>query len=189
MNTSTQPSKEVSPGHLHLLCGKMASGKSTLAQTIGEQASAIRLEEDDLLAELYPSEISDIPSYVRCSKRIKSALRAHLVQLLQKGVSVVLDFPSNTREQRRWLLKLALDAGADHTLHYLERTDQQCLAQLERRRALRPERQETDTPDMFHAITKFFEPPTPSEGFSIMIHRTETSGLTNEQRPSDPPRN
>ncbi|MFK7965224.1 MAG: AAA family ATPase [Burkholderiaceae bacterium] len=180
MNATTLTSKPISPGHLHLLCGKMASGKSTLAQIVSEQESAIRLEEDTLLAGLFPGEISDIPSYVKCSNRMKSALRVHFVQLLKIGVSVVLDFPSNTREQRRWLLDVALEAGADHTLHYLERTDLQCLAQLKRRRVLQPERQGTDTPELFHAITKYFEPPAASEGFSIIIHRTDPPGLTHE---------
>jgi hypothetical protein len=37
---------------------------------------------------------------MKFSKRLKSALAQHVVGLLNKGMSVVLDFPGNTIEQR-----------------------------------------------------------------------------------------
>ena len=42
---------------LFLLCGKIASGKSTLAATLAEQPNTLLLKEDLLLATLYPGEI------------------------------------------------------------------------------------------------------------------------------------
>ena len=39
---------------LHLLCGKIASGKSTLANTLAAEHAAIVLSEDHWLAQLYP---------------------------------------------------------------------------------------------------------------------------------------
>ena len=39
---------------LFLLCGKIASGKSTLAATLAEQPNTLLLKEDQLLAELLP---------------------------------------------------------------------------------------------------------------------------------------
>ncbi|WP_236528118.1 AAA family ATPase, partial [Pseudomonas syringae] len=38
---------------LHLLCGKIASGKSTLAKSIATKHSAILLSEDQWLSRLY----------------------------------------------------------------------------------------------------------------------------------------
>lgn len=46
---------------LYLFCGKMAAGKSTLAKQLANDHNAILLVEDDLLSQLYPEEIIDIP--------------------------------------------------------------------------------------------------------------------------------
>jgi len=157
-------------GHLHLLCGKMASGKSTLAADLAREEHALVLSEDNLLARLYPNEVIDMPTYVDRSSRLKNALRQHIIDLLRRPLVVVLDFPSNTRKQRSWLLGLASEAGVDHTLHYLESSNELCLARLNMRRAAQPDRRDTDTVEMFDAITSFFEPPAADEGASIVIH-------------------
>ena len=54
---------------LHLLCGKIASGKSTLAKTLAAEHGAIVLSEDQWLASLYPGEILSIADYLRCAQR------------------------------------------------------------------------------------------------------------------------
>lgn len=148
----------------------MASGKSTLAAKLVNDESALILSEDDLLAKLYPNEVVDVPTYVERSGRVKTALRMHIIELLGKDASVVLDFPSNTRNQRAWLLSIASDAGVSHTLHYLECPDKVCIVRLNARRSTQPERRNTDTPEMFHAITKYFEPPGADENLSIAVH-------------------
>ena len=42
-------------------------------------------------------EIADIPGFVRYSSRLKDALGPHICSLLPSGVSVVPDFPGNTK--------------------------------------------------------------------------------------------
>ena len=83
-------------GTLYLLCGKMAAGKSTLARELANSRHAILLSEDQLLADLYPNEVQDVASYVRCSTRLKEALESHIGNLLSRGVSVVLERVSQT---------------------------------------------------------------------------------------------
>jgi len=87
---------------LHFFCGKMAAGKSTLAIELAKDNNAILLIEDDWLSHLYPEEITDIQEYIRYSVRLKNILSGHVVSLLSHGVSVVLDFPANTKDQRNW---------------------------------------------------------------------------------------
>lgn len=45
---------------LHLLCGKIASGKSTLARSLAAQHSAMLLSEDNWLSKLYPEQIKSM---------------------------------------------------------------------------------------------------------------------------------
>lgn len=86
---------------LHFLCGKIASGKSTLAQQLVRGQQAVLLSEDTWLAALYPGQITQLADYIEKSSLLKSALELHLVTLLRQGVTLVLDFPANTPVQRR----------------------------------------------------------------------------------------
>jgi len=91
---------------LNFFCGKMAAGKSTLAKQLSEKHSAILISEDKWLSSLYPDEIIDIPGYLKYSERLKSVLSKHIQELLIQGISVVLDFPANTKDQRQWFRRL-----------------------------------------------------------------------------------
>lgn len=153
---------------LHLLCGKMASGKSTLAARLSEEHGAIVISEDLMLARLYPGEIRDVASYVARAARIRESLRPQLVASLRLGLSIVLDFPANTREQRGSLVEIARDAGVDHVLHYIDCSDDTCKTRLVRRGIEQPERAATDTLEMFEAITRFFQPPSADEGLNVL---------------------
>jgi len=153
---------------LYLLCGKMASGKSTLARNLALKTGGVLLSEDEFLAALYPGEIDDISTYVRYSNRVKSAIRPMLVDLLSKNTSLVLDFPANTGKQRAWLLKLAAEARVTHELHYLDVSNCVCKKRLLQRASEEPERSATDTEVVFDTITVYFEPPEADEGLNII---------------------
>jgi len=157
-------------GKLIFLCGKMAAGKSTLARTLAERDDAVLLVLDDLLGRLYPGQIVDIASYIRYSTRLREALSPHVCSLLSKGISVVLDFPGNTRNQRAWFRELCQQAGAEHELHFIEASDEVCKRQLrERSKELPPDTGWT-TDAEFDAITAYFEPPAADEHFNVIHH-------------------
>lgn len=152
---------------LHLVCGKMASGKSTFARRHATTLDLIYLGEDELLANLYPGEITDLSSYIEKSEKLKAAMKGVIVQLLRNGVSVILDFPANTVKQRHWLKSLAIESGAFHILHYIDQTDDVCKLQLKKRAVEDPTRAETDTPEMFDAVTQYFVAPGADEKINV----------------------
>jgi predicted kinase len=151
----------------------MAAGKSTLAEALAKRHGAAIFSEDQLLEGLYPGEIIDLAGYVKFSSRVKTALEPVLINLLQTGTALVLDFPANTVEQRRWLTSLAAQAGVAHEMHYLQRSDQQCKRQLEKRARENPERRRTDTPEMFDAVTKHFRAPGENENLNLIVSCSE----------------
>jgi predicted kinase len=153
---------------LYMLCGKMAAGKSTLAQQLAKREHLILLSEDEWLATLYPGEIIDLATYANRSTRIKTAIEQLLVSLLSKGMSVVMDFPANTAAQRAWLCSLAVAAQANHELHLIDLPDSTCKVQLLKRARENPERAQTDTLKMFEAVTAWFEYPGEHEGLNIV---------------------
>ncbi|PHN29668.1 ATP-binding protein [Pseudomonas sp. ICMP 460] len=154
---------------LHLLCGKIASGKSTLAKALATQHDAILLSEDAWLATLYPAEIACIADYLRCAQRVRGVLGPLVTNLLQAGVTVVLDFPANTLANREWLLSLAQTAQVPHCLHYLELDDATCRARLHARNAF-GEHDFAATDAEFDLITRHFCVPSASEGLVIEVH-------------------
>lgn len=154
---------------LHLVCGKIAAGKSTLCDRLVAAENAILICEDVWLSSLYPDEIQSLPDYVTRARRLKSVLTNHIMDLLHNGVSVVLDFPFNTPETRAWGLALANAAGSDHQLHYLDVSDEICKARLRARNASGEHPYQT-TDAQFDEITRYFVVPTAAEGLVIVTH-------------------
>jgi predicted kinase len=154
---------------LHLLCGKIASGKSTLAKTLAEQHAGILLCEDQWLSKLYPQEIHSVTDYVRCARRVREVVGPLVVSLLTAGVCVVLDFPANTVADREWLRTLADRAQAQHCLHYLEVDDETCRARLHARNAA-GDHDFAATDAEFDLITSYFKTPAEEEGLVVVVH-------------------
>jgi predicted kinase len=157
-------------GTLYFLCGKMASGKSTLAQELAQRSAAILLVQDEWLEHLFPGDIVDIPAFAKFSARLRAALTNPICTLLSRGTPVVLDFPGNTRTQRAWFRDLFERANADHELHFIDAPDELCKAQLRDRSRHLPVGAPWTTDAEFDAITKFFQPPTADEGFKVIRH-------------------
>ncbi len=53
---------------LHLVCGKIASGKSTLTARLASAPQTVRISEDSLLAQLYPGQIASLADYLACAR-------------------------------------------------------------------------------------------------------------------------
>jgi predicted kinase len=153
---------------LHFFCGKMAAGKSTLAKRLAKESRAILLVEDEWLAKLYPDEIIDIPSYIKYSHRLKEAITGHVNFLLSGEISVVLDFPANTIEQRRWFKLLIETSTVHHELHFVDATNDVCKRQLKERSKDKPDGAAFTSEAEFDAITKYFQAPSHEEGFNIV---------------------
>ena len=156
------------PTH-HLLCGKVAAGKSTLAAKLAKADNTILVAEDEWLAALFSEELQKPKDYLRCAAKLRAAMAPHIVALLNAGMSVVLDFQANTVESRKWMRGLLDQTEADHQLHVLAPPDEVCLARVRQRNAsgLHPF---TVTDDQFHQISAYFVPPTPDEGFNLIVH-------------------
>ncbi|XDD43113.1 AAA family ATPase [Leptospira sp. WS60.C2] len=155
---------------LHFLCGKMASGKTTLSKKIAKEENALLFCEDIWLQRLYPEEIKDFEDYKKYSARLKTILTDHIQQVLQNGNSVVLDFPANIPKTRNWIRNLFESTNANHLLHLIELSDEECLQQLQKRNLERPEGSVPMTEEEFHMITSYYSPPTKDEGFQIKVY-------------------
>ncbi|OAT50443.1 AAA family ATPase [Providencia heimbachae] len=115
---------------LHFLCGKIASGKSTLAKQLASDPKTILLSEDEWLSTLYPGEITKLADYIEKSTLVKKVLKNHIKQLINAGNIVVMDFPANTPTQRKWLKSLAQFSTTPYIFHVLKVEDGECKTRL-----------------------------------------------------------
>lgn len=154
-------------GTLHLACGKIAAGKSTLCARLAAVPDTILVSEDEWTKTLFGDEMRDVADYVRVSARLRSAMGPHVTRLLEAGVDVVLDFPGNTRATRAFWKAVAEAAGARLVLHWLDVPDDVCRERLHRRNAEGEHDFAGVTDEQFDLITSRFEPPDAAEGLEI----------------------
>ena len=161
-----------SAGVLHLVCGKIAAGKSTLCARLAAEPKTLLISQDQWMKLLYPDEIRTIPDMVTYSARLRAAMGGHVSDLLRAGLSVVLDFPANTIGLRQWMLGVAEAAGAGHQLHYLDLPDEVCRERLKRRNAGGAHDYVVSDAE-FDIITGYFQPPGEEEGLNVVMHPAE----------------
>ena len=167
---------------LIFLCGKMAAGKSTLARELAQRENAVLLVQDEFLDHLFPGEIIDIPGFIKYSSRLRNALGPHVCALLSKGISVVLDFPANTKAQRAWFRELFERANAEHELHFVDASDAVCKRQLKERSKGLSAGTPWTTDAEFEAVTVYFQPPSDDEMFHVVRHERDGPTTTSPVR-------
>lgn len=154
-------------GTLHLVCGKIAAGKSTFCARLAAAPGTILLEQDRWLKRLFGEELREVADYLRVAPRLNSAIGPLVTDLLAAGLDVVLDFPANTVRTRAWWKRSADAAGAAHRLHWIDVPDPVCRERLRRRNA-EGGHDFAASDEQFDQITAYFEPPDPGEGLDLV---------------------
>src|SRR5882757_10389957 len=157
--------EEARPTTLYLLCGKICAGKSTLAR----HPATLLISMDHWMATLFPTENKTIDDFARLSARLRAAMGPHVVDILQQGLSVVLDFPANTVKNRDWMRSLIAQADVAHEFHLLDLPDAVCKQRLRERNA-RGEHPFQVSDAEYDQFTRYFLPPGPDEGFNVIVH-------------------
>ena len=152
---------------LHMVCGKIGAGKSTLTRRLAEAPATVLISEDAWLAALYPGEIVALPDYVRASTRRKQAMADHVVALLEAGVSVVLDFPANTVSSRALQMASGTSRKWSRCATPAFSKMPRAQARLRARNASGEHPFET-TDAQFDLITRHFVAPEEAEGFHVV---------------------
>jgi len=154
---------------LYLLCGKIAAGKSTLARCLAARPATLLISEDHWTSNLFAGDLRTIDDYARYSARLRAAMGPHIVDILQQGLSIVLDFPANTVSNRNWMGSLITQSGAANELHLLDVPDTICKQRL-RERNVGGEHPFQVSEAEYDLFTSYFVPPGPSEGFNVVVH-------------------
>jgi predicted kinase len=147
---------------LHLMVGLPCSGKTTLAQKLESEQSALRLTPDEWQIRLFGQDAEE-PEHDARHTLIEIMLWNIASRALALGTNVILDFGFWAREEREDFRLRAKQLGASSEVHFLDVAEDE----LKRRLALRNSQ---DSQESFHIPEEmmkpwiaFFQRPTPDE--------------------------
>jgi predicted kinase len=158
---------------LHFISGKLGSGKTTLANQLVTEHSALLISEDIWLAKLYPTMINNFQDYLLYSRCFREMMKLHVIDLLQHNMSVVFDFAGNVPQERNWVKSIIDQAQCDHVLHHIVASDELCRIQFKKRNLNLPDGSKIITDEDFDNINKYFVPPAADEGFNLQLHHQD----------------
>jgi predicted kinase len=141
------------------MCGPSGSGKSTYAGRL-EAAGMVRLSFDE---EMWRRGISQVPLPPEQRGEIEAVLRARLLQLVDEGRDVVLDFSFWSRRMREDYRRLLRPTGVVPETVYLATDRETVLQRMRARRGGHPDDFVLPEELVAHYFDHF-EPPTVEEG-------------------------
>jgi predicted kinase len=96
---------------IHLLCGRIGSGKTTFAKRLEREAPAVRLTHDEWIVKLYgPNPPAEL--YREYFVRVENQIWELAEAIVRAGADVILDFGFWSRESRNAARDRTHDAGA-----------------------------------------------------------------------------
>ena len=154
---------------IHLMCGLVAAGKTTLARELAREIPAVRLSRDEWMLRLYGGRY-DERLYVERLGPCTELIWDLALEIVRSGGAVVLDWNFWSKERRSEARQRATAAGAEVRLHWLDVPVEVVVERAAGRlRDRPPDAHEIDEEGVRHFAT-IFEPPTGDEGIPIERH-------------------
>jgi predicted kinase len=162
---------------LHVLCGLPGSGKSTFAQGLIQERSAIRFANDDWMLALFGRNPPESEFRVVFAK-IEMLQWRLAADLLRRGLDVIWDYGVWSRSDRLDLYRRCSETGAAFVLYEIV-----CDFETAVRRVT--ERGSSEEPNLLinrSAMEQFrtrFEAPSSTEGFEVIRIQGEPGATDN----------
>jgi predicted kinase len=156
---------------VHLLCGLVCAGKTTLAKQLAVEFRAIRFSRDEWMLRLYGLRHDDT-EYVAALTPCTLLIWDVAIDALRLGQSVIMDWNHWNPERRSESRDRARTAGFDTVLHHLDVPLEVAVTRARQRLAAAPaDSHAIDEAGVRHFAT-IFQPPTAGEQLTIITHRT-----------------
>ena len=157
---------------IHLICGFMGFGKTTLAKKLEEELPAVRFTHDDFMRELYSRNLPDDQFRV-AYKRIDNLIWQLAEKCIKAGANVILDYGFWSKNVRKKVNKRAKEITPDVVFHNVN-----CDAETAKKRVLN--RTENDDKSLlidencFDIFWVTFEPVEENEELYVINHDGKT---------------
>jgi predicted kinase len=147
---------------LHLMVGLPCSGKTTLAQKLEHEQSALRLTTDEWHIRLFGQDAEE-PEHDARHTLIETMLWEIASRALELGTNVILDFGFWAREEREDYRSRAKNLGASSEVHFLDVPPDELMRRLAVRNSLSSPTSFYIPEEMMQPWIVFFQRPTPDE--------------------------
>jgi predicted kinase len=151
------------------MAGAIASGKTTLARKIAADSNAVFFSIDEWVSKVgHP--VVGFKEYTRYHRPCREIIGKLARELLEKGLSVVLDFGGNGDTEREWARGIYKDLDCTHELYFLNTPPEVCATRFRKRNEdpTKAIREESLIEARNAGIKNFFQPPAPEDGFNVI---------------------
>ncbi len=170
---------------VHLIVGPVGAGKSTFARQLCLEHSAVLLNLDDWMAELFSPDRPDsgvIEWYAERSRRCIEQIWKLTTALIAVGNDVVLEIGLIRRHDRERLYRRLDAAALDHLVYVMDAPRDVRRQRVRRRNRAKGATFSMIVPDhIFELASDMWEPPDEAErsGRAVrVIPHTDDGGLT-----------
>lgn len=155
---------------VYVLCGKIASGKTSQARRISRRTGAVVLSCDELMLTVFTGCLGE--GHAAAESRCLTYLCGLALRLAGAGKDSVIDAGLWTAEERKRVMKIFSDAGAEARLIWVTTDEEERKRRLELRAGEpAPEGRRVFRPDAetLRRLDSLFE--TPAEGECDVVIR------------------
>jgi len=144
------------------MVGLPFSGKTTLAQKLERERSALRLTPDEWHVRLFGQDANE-PEHDARHSLIEAMLWNIVSRALELGTNVILDFGFWAREEREDFRSRAKRLGVSSEVHFLDVIEEELLRRLEVRNSKPSQEYFFISTEMIKPWIAFFQKPTADE--------------------------
>ena len=116
---------------VYVLCGKIASGKTTYAESLRQSENAVVLSCDELMLSVFDECLGDKHDYFE--SKCVNYLCNLACDITNAGTSVILDYNFWSKKQRDDVKKFFTSKNITAELHYIKTEESKRLIWLEKR--------------------------------------------------------
>ncbi len=151
----------------HIVCGQVCSGKTTFAQKLENENSAIRITPDEWMLKLYPDQLSNDEFdsfFYRCCEVAWDTS----VKIFGQGIDVVLDFGFWKKDDRTAYKEKLRILGVQYKLYYIMCDNDIIRQRLHLRNQNLPFGTFLINDEMFDYFSPQFEAPQDEENYILI---------------------
>lgn len=158
--------KGVSMSTIHLMCGYIGFGKTTVAKQIEQETGARRFTPDDVMIELFGTDVGD--DFMEKANKVDEYIWEQIALAIKNGQDVIYDAGSWSADDRKYVMQRIQKLGAKSLWHQVN-----CDIELAKKRTLaRSKSAEELSVDekFFDENLSRYEPISQAEQLDVVVH-------------------
>jgi predicted kinase len=151
---------------VYVICGFIGAGKTTFAKKLEAQTGAVRITKDEWSISLIGNDPT-IESYAEWDARIVYLSRNVALQLVEKGIDVILDEGFWEKDQRTAMRRRIEATGAKAVLCYVDTPLATARERIARRNQGLAQDSFLISRELFDDYLPYWQPLTEDEGYVL----------------------